>query len=456
MSAVVKPLNSPGYSTGDVSNAGRDRDLITCLKALRDGDMTVEPCGKDPVSNALKALIDVLRENTQEDLSRVVRLSVEANETAILSAQMFYNLQKVDDRVKKIEKNTKYMVASGNEIDQSGKIIATMAIGAQEVTKQGSDTVNQAVSSMRNIASLVEASVNKVSVLKEFSEKISKIAQDIKSIAEQTNLLALNATIEAARAGDAGKGFAVVAGEVKGLAEQTKISTMVIDGIIENLQNESREIVNSMDESAKAVSSGQSIISQVGDQMEEIRQTINDVTRQTSEIANKLSEQKTATQEIAEGVTEIVDGTDRSVKDTKLIVNTMDDLEKLITGHINKLSQMEVPGKIVKLAQSDHVIWKKKLANMVAGRQGLSSSELADHHSCRLGKWYDKNTDERYTRHPAFRKLVEPHKLVHQHGIMAVRYYNEGKRSEALKEIEKVERASEEVMRLLTQLERIE
>ncbi len=456
MPAVVKPLTSSSNFTGDASSASRDKDLITCLKALKEGNLMVDPKGKDPVSKALKSLIEVLKENAQEDLSRVVRLSVEANETAILSAQMFYNLQTVDDRIKKIEKNTRYMVTAGNEIDKSGQTIATMAMGAQEVTRQGADTVNHAVSSMQNIASLVEASVNKVSVLKEFSEKISKIAQDIKSIAEQTNLLALNATIEAARAGDAGKGFAVVAGEVKGLAEQTKISTMVIDGIIENLQNESREIVNSMDESAKAVSSGQTIISQVGDQMQEIRQTINDVTRQTSEIASKLSQQKTATQEIAEGVTEIVTGTDRSVRDTKDIVTTMDELEKLITNNINKLSTMEVPGKIVKLAQSDHVIWKKKLANMVAGRQGLSSSELADHHSCRLGKWYDRNNDERYTKHPAFKKLVEPHKQVHQHGILAVRYYNEGKRQEALKEIEKVERASEEVMRLLSQLERVE
>ncbi|KEQ51524.1 methyl-accepting chemotaxis protein [Sphingobium chlorophenolicum] len=55
--------------------------------------------------------------------------------------------------------------------------------------------------------------------------KLSEIVVTIRSIAQQTNMLALNATIEAARAGDAGRGFAVVAGEVKKLADATRIAT---------------------------------------------------------------------------------------------------------------------------------------------------------------------------------------------------------------------------------------
>ena len=50
---------------------------------------------------------------------------------------------------------------------------------------------------------------------------------------------------------------------------------------------------------------------------------------------------------------------------------------------IAALAVYDVPHKVVKLAQSDHVLWKKRLANMVAGRAGLNANELADHHSCR-------------------------------------------------------------------------
>ena len=55
--------------------------------------------------------------------------------------------------------------------------------------------------------------------------QLAEIVTTIRGIASQTNMLALNATIEAARAGDAGRGFAVVAGEVKKLADDTRLAT---------------------------------------------------------------------------------------------------------------------------------------------------------------------------------------------------------------------------------------
>lgn len=61
--------------------------------------------------------------------------------------------------------------------------------------------------------------------LEKTMDQLSDIVSTIRGIAAQTNMLALNATIEAARAGDAGRGFAVVAGEVKKLADDTRVAT---------------------------------------------------------------------------------------------------------------------------------------------------------------------------------------------------------------------------------------
>jgi methyl-accepting chemotaxis protein len=434
--------------------SGRDDDLLRCIQAVLQGDYMVSPAGSDKVSRALGGLIEKLCKETQAEMSGVVGLSVQASETAIFSANMLSSLCEVDDQARGIAAAAEEMVATVNEIGSYGQNIAEQAQDTQRATLLGAEASQQAVQGMERITISVNQSVEKVKILNEFSARIGKIAEDIKKIADQTNLLALNATIEAARAGEAGKGFAVVAGEVKNLSGQTRASTEEVNEIIEHLRQETKEILASMEDSKNAVSSGQEAIQNVGTRMEEIQGKIEEVTKNTAQISNILIEQKQASQEVAKGITQIASSSSKSVKGIEKIVDAMEIVEKLINAQIARMSELEVPNKVIKLAQSDHVLWKKRLANMVIGREGLKPDELADHHTCRLGKWYDDVSDPKYKNNAAFKQLVEPHKLVHEYGIQAVRYFNDNNMKGALAEIAKVETTSKQVLELLVELEK--
>lgn len=104
-------------------------------------------------------------------------------------------------------------------------------------------------------------------------------------------------------------------------------------------------------------------------------------------------------------------------------IGTVEATAPIITKSIDGFVQSGLPNATTHAAKSDPLISMRRPAQMLAGRARLNPREPADHHSCRLGKWYDAQTAERPTRHPAWSALLEPHKEVHRAGIAAARAY---------------------------------
>ena len=125
----------------------------------------------------------------------------------------------------------------------------------------------------------------------ESSRQIGDINSVIDSIANQTNILALNAAVEAARAGEQGRGFAVVAGEVRHLAKRSA-----------DAAKEIRSLINTC---VADMHSGSQEVELAGTAMQQIIQSVSQVTDIMAEIASASDEQSAGINQIAQAVNEL-------------------------------------------------------------------------------------------------------------------------------------------------------
>ena len=209
------------------------------------------------------------------------------------------------------------------------------------------ENVQMMIDKMQTISGSVQEAENKVGSLLALSQNIGNITTAITALADQTNLLALNAAIESARAGEAGRGFAVVSQEIKKLAEKTNEETSKIDAIIQNIQNEIKNVKGANDAVQHNVIEGIEISYQVNSSIDEIILVTNQNHENIEKIAYEIEEQVTATEEIMMAVASI----SQASAEIEESATENDNIAKEITKELsNKLERLtEVDNSTLKL-----------------------------------------------------------------------------------------------------------
>ena len=255
-------------------------EVVTPLQQLASGDLSFRISPRDEH--------DTLRGSLQKlgrDLSQILLQIRNAGEQIDSgSSQVSSTAQSLSDGAAQSAASVEEISSSMNEIDSQTSTSADNARKARDLASTASEAA-------RNGSERMAEMINAMGEINAAGEDINKIIKVIDEIAFQTNLLALNAAVEAARAGQHGKGFAVVAEEVRNLAARSAKAASETAGLIEG--------------SVQKAGNGTRIAERTSQALEDIVDSIGQVTGLIGEIATASDEQAQGIAQVNAGMQQI-------------------------------------------------------------------------------------------------------------------------------------------------------
>ena len=443
-----------GDLTVDVPYAG-NRDeiggLARALAVFRENAQRVEEMHAAQDRHAAQAEHQRQKE-LADALHGIVEAGMASSESVTRLVRMKQELMATNAQSQSIATAVEELVASIHEISSTTRSAADGSRQAEQASGDGVMSSREAVGSMEEIVTAVRRSADEVNGLAVDSEQIGTIVGEIESIAAQTNLLALNATIEAARAGEAGRGFAVVAGEVKTLANQTAKATEDIRTRIGQLRARMGGIVTAMTSGVDTVETGRSVVTALGSHLEDISGHVGNVTTRMAEIAGILDQQSDVANGVSEGTSAIAQLASRNHEGVGAVLDAMDSLTQSIGDHIGSFASLKLDRVVVEIGKTDHVAFKRRVVDALAGRSTMTSADVLDHRECRFGLWYFAVTNPVILNAPEYAAIDAPHQRVHALAKTVLDKFHSGDVDGALADVDALDDASREVLGHLDRL----
>lgn len=270
-------------------------NLLQGVAKLAQKDLTTKVPVAEDVTGAVADALNMLSSETAKVLQQVTNISADVTGASMKVKQQSDTVRATAEtelqQVIKTSEDLQAASAGMARIEQLAQTANTAADNATRTTQAALATVSATVTGINSTRDTIRETEKRIKRLGERSQEISGVVGIINTIAERTHILALNASMHAASAGEAGRGFAVVAEEVQRLAESSRQATAQIATLVNNIQVETADTVNTMNSAISQVVDGSRLAEQAGEQMKLTQATTAELVASVRQIASSSQEQ---------------------------------------------------------------------------------------------------------------------------------------------------------------------
>lgn len=293
-------------------SAELNESVLTLLQAVAQisrKDLTVKVPVSENVTGAVADALNLLTNETAKVMADVNNISADVTKASMTvqakADAMLVAAEQEREEVDRTAASLATAAQSMRSIADLAQACNTVADNAIKSTQLALNTVNSTVSGINNTRDVIRETEKRIKRLGERSQEISGVVNLINVIAERTHILALNASMHAASAGEAGRGFAVVADEVQRLAENARQATQQISALVSNIQMETADTVNTMNNAIVQIVEGSRLAEQAGQQMQLTQQNTAELVDSVKQIANTSESQARAGQALLDSAVQI-------------------------------------------------------------------------------------------------------------------------------------------------------
>ena len=322
--------------------------LLDEMGSLAEGDLTVKTTVSEDITGAIadsvNYAIDELRSLVTTINETSEQVSSSAQETQTTARHLANAAQQQAQQISSATSAINQIVNSMDIVSKDSAESADVAERSVEIASRGAEVVRETISGMDSIRDQIQETSKRIKRLGESSQEIGSIVELINDIAEQTNILALNAAILAASAGEAGRGFAVVADEVQRLAERSTSATKRIETLVQTIQSDTNEAVNSMEQTTAEVVAGARLAEDAGSALGDIERVSHDLSALIQSISTAAKAQSAAATDVSVSMNAIQEITSQTSQGASQTADSIGTLAQLASDLRRSVAHFKLPG----------------------------------------------------------------------------------------------------------------